>query len=312
MTKPLISVIMPAFNAEKHMAESVETVINQTYQNWELIIVNDGSTDSTGAIAQQYALADKRIKLINQQNKKLSAARNTGIKASTGDWIAFLDADDLWVTDKLEKQIDIINTNPDIGLVFSDGYIFNDGDMNTDFPYGAVSGRFTGVQMYKRLYQGNYVPILSVLVKKTHLDKAGWQDEQFVACQDWDYWLRLAGNDVIFYGMPDRLFYYRRHGNNMSNDSNLMDLEKSVVFVKNFNRELFDAPALKNLKSFLNITICKLIGESKIKEALYLISKPDGLWKKMAQNIVRFLINNLKKNANYPVRLAFKTENLFA
>lgn len=165
MVEPLISIIMPAYNAEKYITESVDTVINQTYKNWELIIINDGSTDDTEAIARQYTLTDSRIKLINQENKKLSAARNIGIKAAVGDWVAFLDADDLWVADKLKKQIALINTKPDIGLVFSDGYIFNDGDLNTDFPYGAASGYFTGVEMYKLLYQGNYVPILSVLVK---------------------------------------------------------------------------------------------------------------------------------------------------
>lgn len=312
MTEPLISVIMPAYNAEKYIAESIDTVVNQTYQNWELIVINDGSADNTEAIAHRYALTDKRIKLINQENKKLSAARNTGIAAARGEWVAFLDADDLWVADKLEKQVNIINTTPNAGLIFSDGYIFNDGDMNTDFPYGAAVGQYSGTEMYKLLYQGNYVPILSVLVKKTHLDKAGTQDEQFVACQDWDLWLRMAVSNVLFYGMPDRLFYYRRHSLNMSNDNDLMDYEKSVLCIRNFKKDLLDKAALKELKTFLNITICKLISQGKIKEVLYLSSLKNAIWLKAIPGLIRFLAGNLKSAAYYPARLVFKAENLLA
>src|ERR1700744_5385897 len=98
----LISIIMPAYNAENFIGSAIESVLDQTYLNWELIVVNDGSTDQTAAIVETFAASDKRIKCISQPNMRQGAARNTGIKNSRGDLIAFLDADDLWLPGKLE------------------------------------------------------------------------------------------------------------------------------------------------------------------------------------------------------------------
>lgn len=303
---------MPAYNAEKYLSQAVDSVISQTYNNWELIIINDGSTDSTQNIAGHYAKTYKGIKLINQENKRLSAARNTGIKAANGEWIAFLDADDIWVENKLALQMEKINADANIGLIFSDGYIFNDNHLNTDLLHGAASGLFSGPDMYELLYTGNYIPVLSVLVKKQHLTDIGWQDEQFTGCQDWDYWIRLAANNIVFFGMPDKLFYYRRHSANMSNNNDMIAFEKAVVFIKNFKKELFNTEELQNMKRFLNITICKLVARGEIKEALLLTGKQNKVFKTGVRNTAHFLIGALKRNAYYLLRLVFKTETLVA
>ena len=114
-----ISIIMPAYNAEKFIRESITSVLQQTYSNWELIIVDDGSTDNTKKIIQAFAQQDGRIHYIYQPNGKQGKARNAGIRHASGDLIAFLDADDLWTKDKLEKQGSLIRrTNAD--LIFSD------------------------------------------------------------------------------------------------------------------------------------------------------------------------------------------------
>jgi len=105
MQSNLVSVIMPAYNAEKYIAESIESVLAQTYEQWELLIIDDGSADRTKAIAESYAVRDERIQYIFQLNGKQGRARNKGIAAAHGEMIAFLDADDIWLPSKLEVQV---------------------------------------------------------------------------------------------------------------------------------------------------------------------------------------------------------------
>jgi len=109
MTEALVSVIMPAFNAEKFIAESIESVVAQTYPNWELVVVDDGSTDGTAKIIKRYQAAEPRIKYFYQKNARQGIAKNLGISESYGEYIAFLDADDLWLPEKLDIELDYID-----------------------------------------------------------------------------------------------------------------------------------------------------------------------------------------------------------
>src|SRR5215467_11570142 len=105
MAADLVSIIMPAYNAEKYIADSIRSVLAQTYTDWELIVVVDGSTDNTASLVQQFVTRDSRIKYFFQENGRLGKARNTGIKNASGSLIAFLDSDDLWLETKLELQL---------------------------------------------------------------------------------------------------------------------------------------------------------------------------------------------------------------
>lgn len=310
MNSPLVSIIMPAFNAGAYIAEAADSVINQTFTNWELIIINDGSTDDTEAIAQKYSAKDPRIRLITQENKKLSAARNTGIINAKGEWVAFLDADDLWVATKLAKQLNVAERQPDAGVIFTGGYTFYNNDLKTAQPYGTVSGYYTPSAIYKLEYQGNYIPVLSVLVKKKHLDIVGLQDEQLRACEDWDYWLRLALNGVSFFGMEEKLFYYRKHSSNMSNDDNLMSLANATIFIKNYRKELFSSAEAVKVRGFINRTICSFIKPGKISEALFLNNGMYGVSKALSRRISSAMMNTLGNKSYYLVRLVFKIESL--
>ena len=311
MDKPIVSIIMPAFNAGRYIAEATNSVINQTFYNWELIIVNDGSTDNTRNIADKFTLNDERIILINQQNKRLGAARNAGINAARGQWIAFLDADDIWINNKLERQLAVAKSEPGAGVIFSDGFTFYDGNKETAAPYGTITGLINGNAIYKIEYQGNYIPVLSVIVKKTLIDAVGLQDTDpyIYGCEDWDYWLRLAINGVSFYGMEDKLFYYRKHSSNMSNDNDLMNLAKATVFIKNFKKELLTRAEISKINSFINITICSFIRLGKIKEALYLNDKMNEVSKRIYRNLCSLLINAFGSRSYYMVRMVFKANS---
>src|SRR5882757_4082321 len=111
MNTPLVSVIMPAYNAEKYIAEAINSVKQQTYTAWELIVIDDGSTDNTAAIIKKYAGTDNRIMYTYQANGGQGKARNNGLKKATGEYVAFLDADDLWIPEKLNTQVEIMHAN---------------------------------------------------------------------------------------------------------------------------------------------------------------------------------------------------------
>lgn len=231
-----VSIIMPVYNGEKYIAESIQSVLDQTYRSWELIVVDDGSTDKSAEIVQSFSAQDRRIKYIFQENKKLAAARNTGLANSTGEFVAFLDADDLWVEEKLEAQVETINK---IGcdVVFSDAFYFP-GDETADEStlyssfYGRAVGEFDGPSMIRLLLKGTPIPVLSVLTRKSILDAVGHFNEHpgFRGCEDYELWFRLAGHGAVFYGMDAVLARYRVHASAMSrNRAQMLASELSVI-----------------------------------------------------------------------------------
>ena len=159
---------MPAYNVQKYIAESIESVITQSYSNWELIIVDDGSTDNTAEIVKQYQLTEARIKYIYQENGKQSKARNTAIKNSSGYYIAFLDADDLWISEKLQISVNEI-TSRNYDLLFTDCYYFEDGDQIITSELksaGVTSNTYKGKEAIITFLERNRIPNLTVLVKR--------------------------------------------------------------------------------------------------------------------------------------------------
>jgi teichuronic acid biosynthesis glycosyltransferase TuaG len=304
---------MPAYNAEKYIGESILSAVNQTYANWELIIVNDGSTDSTRAIAEEFSSGDKRIKGVNQQNKRLGGARNTGIKNSTGEWVAFLDSDDLWEPSKLEKQIQAAAAFPNADVIYTAGWTFNDNDLNNLTPYDIPAGNFTSTEMYNALLAGNAIPVLSVLAKKTVINEIGYQEENpfFHGCEDWDYWFRMAIQGADFYGLNEKLFYYRRHGNNMSGNS--LQIAQAAVLLKNFNPNLANKQEIRSeLKKTIDPLITRLIAEGKTAEASYLLKgmRNIGFGRDYAVNAL--LVKFAGKYSAMPVRLLMWLNKLFS
>jgi teichuronic acid biosynthesis glycosyltransferase TuaG len=273
----MVSVIMPAYNVEQYIQQSIQTVINQTYKNWELIIINDGSTDNTALIAEQYSTLDARIRLINQSNGKQASARNAGIEIVKGEYIAFLDSDDLWEPNKLEKQITYLTNYPEIDLVYTNGWVFDYDNLNELKPYFQMPlGICSSKKMYQLEYKHNYIPILSVLVKKSIVDRVGLQEErlQFAGCEDWDYWIRMARNGATFYGMKEKLFYYRRHNSNMSANITKMKLAEINVLTKNYDDKYISKKDYENLmKEKIRNVVFDLIEDNKTNELRLIVSE---------------------------------------
>jgi len=225
---------MPAYNAEKYIAESIESVIAQTYTNWELIIVDDGSTDNTRNIISDYVSHDTRIKYVCQENKKQGAARNNGLRLSKGKFIAFLDSDDIWVADKLKVQLTCIQENG-ADLVFSAGFVFSTNTRFPDYEYNTILGKLQGDKGFKSLLRQNFIPILSVLVTRQALKEVDGfhQSPDIQNVEDYHLWLKLLLKGFIFWGMPDKLFYYRQHKDQIT-ASDPYASEKVIIMLNTF------------------------------------------------------------------------------
>lgn len=270
MGDDLVSIIMPAYNAEKYIGASIASVLAQTYQHWELILVDDGSIDRTAEVVQEIVKREPRIKYIFQENGRLGKARNTGIKNSTGPLIAFLDSDDLWIATKLEAQTQAMAEN-NADVVYSKSYVFRDEDIDDETETLTSSvGKFFGPDFFDSLIRQPQIPVLTVLLKRSALNRVGLFEEAkaYHGCEDYDLWLRLAKAGLVFYGMSDVLARYRRHETAMTAmPSNMFKLTLLIV------RKYIDHSGLSELEKQRRLTrlyrevIGALIEEGKISEA---------------------------------------------
>lgn len=310
MENPDISIVMPAFNAGKYIEESILSVLKQTHQNWELLVVNDGSTDDTQAIAESYAAKDNRVKVINQVNSRLGAARNAAIAQAKGTWIAFLDSDDLWDATKLEKQLAFSKIHPEVSVIYTDGWVFADHEPEKLIEYPTVTGKiFSSADMYRKQYVANYIPVLSVMAKRDLVNAIGKQETSkfFYGCEDWDYWLRMARAGGIFYGLADKLFYYRRHNSNMSSNELSMRLGQGALWLKNFfPKYLSISDFNKSLKFFFNDLITDLVKSNRIDDAKYIINEHIKISPSKNYSKQLALINLLGQGAAFPLRILNK------
>ena len=204
---------MPAYNSGGYIAESIRSVQAQTYADWELVVVDDGSTDDTAEVVRGLAAADARVRYVYQRNGRQGRARNNGIAHSAGSLVAFLDSDDLWVERKLEWQVQAF-AETDAGVVYGDGFIFDGDDVRDESKtFSPPAGRLEGRAVFDMLLLHNPIPIQSVVVRRSLLEGAGAFEEAaaYQNCEDYDLWLRLAKGGAVFYGLAEKLIRYRRH-----------------------------------------------------------------------------------------------------
>ncbi len=187
---PKVSIILPTYNRAHIIEKAIQSVLNQTYQDFEIIIIDDGSKDDTKKIIRGFQEKDNRIKYIRfEENKGAAAARNAGIKMSKGEYITFQDSDDEWVIDKLEKQMKVIETSSENIVVYC-GFWRIDGDEKTYIPDINISNREGNI--HKELLKRNFIGTPSILLLKKNLEKIGMFDENLSRLQDWDLAIRLS------------------------------------------------------------------------------------------------------------------------
>jgi len=187
---PKVSVILPTYNRAHIIEKAIQSVLKQTYQDFEIIIIDDGSKDDTEKIIRGFQEKDNRIKYIRfEENKGAAAARNAGINMSKGEYITFQDSDDEWVIDKLEKQMKVIETSSENIVVYC-GFWRIDGDEKTYIPDINISNREGNI--HKELLKRNFIDTPSILLLKKNLEKIGMFDENLSRLQDWDLAIRLS------------------------------------------------------------------------------------------------------------------------
>lgn len=219
---PVVSIIIPVYNYAKYLAFTLDSVLGQTFLDWECIIVDDGSKDQTKDVASEYLNKDKRFRYIYQANKGLPGARNTGLLAARGTYIQFLDADDLMHEKKLELQTNHLFKHPEVDLVYSDVRMFYDGEdyltssRNFILPANKVSG--TGEILIRNLIEDNIFLVHCPLFKRSVINKSGLFREDLKSLEDWHFWYRIAlYNHQFFYLNEEHaVVYVRGHGDNMS------------------------------------------------------------------------------------------------
>jgi glycosyltransferase involved in cell wall biosynthesis len=231
---PLVSIIIPAFNVAGLIAETLESVRSQTFQNFEAIIVDDGSTDQTADVARRFCEMDSRFILLQQSNGGESRARNAAIERARGDWIAFLDADDVWLPQKLERQMTLAAQDPRANFLFCNFYIW-DGRRDLQLMYQDDQSLPEGDTLRELIFSDLY-GTLTVVARRELLDATGIFDPDLPLGQDWDFWLRLAEHGLCARGLREPLARYRHwSGSQTMNRSRRIDRDVRVL-EKNLKR----------------------------------------------------------------------------
>ena len=233
----VIDIIIPAYNREGFIRDTLLSAVKQTYPARQIIVVDDGSTDKTGLVVQELAQAydlSIPIKYIRQDNSGPSAARNTGIRACTGNYIAFLDTDDLWEPDKLEKQIEVFKHSEykELGVVYCDYNIIDATGFTINSHCVTLDPTVRG-HVFDRLLSGNLIAssCSGALVKKECFDKVGVFDEGLPSSEDWDMWMRIA-EEYDFDFVNQKLVKIRRHNTNLQNNAFIMLIGKILLLNK--------------------------------------------------------------------------------
>jgi glycosyltransferase involved in cell wall biosynthesis len=241
---PLVSVIIPAFNAAQTVAQTLESLRAQTYERFEAIIVEDGSTDDTAAIVRKFCAVDPRFIFATKPHSGLPGTRNAGIEIARGEFLAFLDADDVWLPEKLARQMDLFRVDSRVNLAFTNFFIW-DGERdllvyyreNRPLPDGDIS---------RQLLFSSVFGISSVILRRAVFGGEGLFDASLIGgSEDWDLWLRLAERGLFVRGTREPLMRYRRWPGNMSNRK--LKMAESELRVVEKNLRASQRPELRSL-----------------------------------------------------------------
>jgi glycosyltransferase involved in cell wall biosynthesis len=224
---------MPSFNYARYLPLAIESVLAQSYSDLELIITDDCSTDESRDIVEQYRRLDGRvIPVLHDVNHGLARARNSGLTVGTGEFVALIDADDVWLPDKLKTQMECFRAQPEMGLVHSDSAII-DGDGNlTGERFSALlhrKGQQTSGNLFEVLCERNFLCVPTVILRQEAIQYAGGFEENLRSLEDWVCWTKVSRKYPLHY-VEDALVHYRIHGAGLSSNSKGMAQNRVKAF----------------------------------------------------------------------------------
>jgi glycosyltransferase involved in cell wall biosynthesis len=215
MTEKLVSIIVPAFNAEKYIGKTLASVRSQSYQYWEVIVTDDCSTDGTARIVSEFMQStSQNVQLLQHaRNCGVSVARNTAMKTAQGEYIAFLDADDIWMLEHLASLCSVLNSGK-ADLAYGEGCVFREtpsGDFEL-LPIDTIEVTNPPRDLFRR----NFINPSGAAITRRFMEKVGDFDETFKVAQDWDYWIRAAALGFQIAGTGKQTYYYRKYAGSLS------------------------------------------------------------------------------------------------
>ncbi len=243
---PKVSIIIPTFNRAHLLPRTITSVLSQTFKDFELIIVDDGSTDNTREIVKEFQKEDSRIKYIWQKNSGGPASpRNTGIKNSLGEYIAFLDSDDEWLPEKLEKQIGLSLSQKELKIIGCNCWKIK----NAQKKKHKIQENILKKDPFSKMLEGCcfITSPSSVIVPAKIFSKVGLFDEKIKVSDDWDMWIRILKN-YTFDFVRDPLFNYHIHGENISGETNKEKQIKDCSIILKKNKECYEKNLLAKSK----------------------------------------------------------------
>lgn len=270
MPSPLVSVVVPTYNYARYIEETLNSLRQQSLTDWECIVVDDGSTDDTAAIVARFA-GDKRIRYVWQQNAKQAAARNNGIRRARGEYLQFLDADDLLESEKLESQVKFLELHNDVDVIYSNVRYFDSdrpreqrraNDKDEEW-MPAVSG--AGDEILLRLVQNNIMPVNSALLRRATVDEVGLFNEKLPPVEDWEYFIRCAaaGKHFHYEDAEGVRALVRAHAESSSSDRRRMF--RAEILMREALRPLLKDDRVLGLNEARLAEITGLLGVEELK-----------------------------------------------
>lgn len=226
---PRVSIIVPCFNAAKFVGQALDSARGQTCAEIEIIAVDDGSTDGTRAVLEAHAARDGRVRVIAQPNRGESAARNAGLRHAAAEYICFLDADDVLLPDKVERQAAFLDRTPECDLVYSD-YLMADAALNL---WGYVRTRIPDSEIIAHYARRNWFGVMAPLLRRSAAERVGEFDEALTRAADWDFWIRCA-RVCRFEYLEGAVAVYRHHDSQVHRGAAEMVRGARAVIAKHF------------------------------------------------------------------------------
>jgi glycosyltransferase involved in cell wall biosynthesis len=272
---PRLSIVIPAYNVSAFIIAAVQSALDQTFRELEVIVVNDGSTDETAAKLARLAelRCDPRLKIVYQENGGLSAARNVGIAEARGHYVGFLDGDDVWREDKAAAHVALMDSDPTIGISFSDSELLEEDGTRTHRIQRADKLRPSLHDMILRNHVGNgSTPV----VLRSCFEAVGMFREDLRSCEDYEMWCRILWKtDTIAVGLPDALTYYRMRKSSLSFDINrfVQQADLALEVIQSSMREIPSSVLLRARAEHYRIAANKAIIAGKRTSARRLLVK---------------------------------------
>jgi len=281
-TQPLVSVIMNCYNGDKYLKEAIDSVYAQTYQNWEIIFWDNASTDNSPQIAQSY---DSRLKYYRaNQTTFLGEARVLAVNEAQGEYLAFLDCDDVWYPDKLEKQIELFLENPELGIVYGDAEIIYESDnrLVRTFSNGE---HFPEGDVFYQLVKYNFIPFVSTIISRNKYYECGGFSTELKNSTDYHLFLKLAYKYKVA-ALQTLCCKYREHGNNLSKKQYVINVIEGIDAIKSFPNDDIMLQFIKFRYVELALAYFK---EKNITNAIHVIVE-NKIFVRVLKRLVEFVI----------------------